>query len=249
MSKIIDIYKLVLCTAAVEAAVNQVSLMVGQNGTLSCEMYGYLRESIEWLKDGQQLQSGGRYSITVRNGSREGQNGGQSSVSSVVSQLTIQQVQEGDEGTYTCRAVGSGVQAIISVSFAGIAVIVCTNSKMLVIIINFMLFIVSTTVTWWTIASAAVGVMVVILVTCISFACCCIFITCRKNRRISSSTQWTPSAVNYETSNVTIISENPVYMQKEETFSVESGYIELHPIPTQGDQDTVEVQYDNLHLR
>ena len=52
-------------------------------------MYGYLRGEIEWVKDGQQVQSGGRYSITVSAGSREGQDGGESSVSSVVSQLTI----------------------------------------------------------------------------------------------------------------------------------------------------------------
>ena len=68
-------------------------------------MYGFLRGEIEWLKDSQQVQSGGRYSITVSAGSREGQDGGESSVSSVVSQLTIQQVKQEDEGTYTCTAV------------------------------------------------------------------------------------------------------------------------------------------------
>ena len=80
--------------------------VVGQNSILVCEMYGYLRGDIEWLKDGLLVQSGGRYSITVRAGTREGQDGGDSSVSSMVSQLTIQQVEERDEGTYTCSAGG-----------------------------------------------------------------------------------------------------------------------------------------------
>ena len=78
-------------------------------------MYGYLRGEIQWFKDGQQVQSGGRYSITVSAGSREGQDGGESSVSSVVSQLTIQQVEHGDEGTYTCTAVGTSLQDTISI--------------------------------------------------------------------------------------------------------------------------------------
>ena len=55
---------------------------------------------------------------------------------------------------------------------------------------------------------------------------------------MSPSPQRTPSAVNYETSNETTLSENPAYMHTEETPSVESEYIELHPIPGQGDQDT-----------
>ena len=79
-------------------------------------MYGYLRGEIEWVKDGQQVQSGGRYSITVSAGSREGQDGGESSVSSVVSQLTIQQVEQGDEGTYTCTAVETTLQERIYVN-------------------------------------------------------------------------------------------------------------------------------------
>ena len=94
-------------TVVIEAQDNMITQEIGQNSILLCEMYGYLRGEIEWLKNGQQVQSGGRYSITVRTGSREGQDGGESSVSSVVSQLTIQRVEEGDEGIYTCRASGT----------------------------------------------------------------------------------------------------------------------------------------------
>ena len=93
--------------AAINATDKQISVREGEAVSVSCEMYGYLRGEIEWLKDGQQVQSGGRYSITVSAGSREGQDGGESSVSSVVSQLTIQQVEQGAEGTYTCTSMGT----------------------------------------------------------------------------------------------------------------------------------------------
>ena len=105
-----------LYVAAINATAKQISVREGEAVIVSCEMYGYLRGEIEWLKDGQQVQSGGRYSITVSAGSREGQDGGESSVSSVVSQLTIQQVEQGDEGTYTCTAVGSTLQERIYVN-------------------------------------------------------------------------------------------------------------------------------------
>ena len=102
--------------AAISALAKQISISEGKAVSVSCEMYGYLRGEIEWLKDGQQVQlSGVRYNIAVRAGSREGQNGGESSVSSVVSQLTIQQVEQGDEGTYTCTAVGTTLQDTISI--------------------------------------------------------------------------------------------------------------------------------------
>ena len=104
--------------ATIEIEQDFITLETGQNVTLDCEMYGYLRGKIEWLKNGQQVQSGGRYSITVRTGSREGQDGGEDSVSSVVSQLTIQEVEEGDEGIYTCR-----VRNIQSTNFVALTVI------------------------------------------------------------------------------------------------------------------------------
>ena len=100
-------YLLFMHTVVLEAQPRMITQIIGQTSILVCEMYGYLRGEIEWLKNGQQVQLGVRYSISVRPGNREGQNGGESSVSSVVSQLTIQQVEEGDEGTYTCRAGGN----------------------------------------------------------------------------------------------------------------------------------------------
>ena len=114
-----------LCTtAAISALAKQISVREGEAVSVSCEMYGYLRGEIEWVKDGQQVQSGGRYSITVSAGSREGQNGGESSVSSVVSQLTIQQVEQGDEGTYTCTAAGIAtlLDTTVHINVAGLSV-------------------------------------------------------------------------------------------------------------------------------
>ena len=111
-----------LYVAAINATAKQISVREGEGVNVSCEMYGYLRRKIEWLKNDQQVQSGGRYSITVRAGSREGQDGGESSVSSVVSQLTIQQVKQRDEGTYTCTAVGTVLQDTVHVNVTGLCV-------------------------------------------------------------------------------------------------------------------------------
>ena len=110
--------------ATINATAKQISVREGDAVRVSCEMYGYLRGEIEWLKDGQQVQSGGRYNITVSAGSREGQDGGESSVSSVVSQLTIQQVEQGDEGTYTCTAVGAAtlLDTTVDINVAGLSV-------------------------------------------------------------------------------------------------------------------------------
>ena len=115
-----------LYIAAINATAKQISVSEGEAVSVSCEMYGYLlRGEIEWVKDGQQVQSGGRYNITVSAGSREGQDGGESSVSSVVSQLTIQQVEQRDEGTYTCKAAGIATlldTAAVYINVAGLSV-------------------------------------------------------------------------------------------------------------------------------
>ena len=110
--------------ATINATAKQISVREGEAVSVSCEMYGYLRGEIKWIKDGQQVQSGGRYNITVSAGSREGQDGGESSVSSVVSQLTIQQVEQGDEGTYTCKAAGIAtlLDTTVHINVAGLSV-------------------------------------------------------------------------------------------------------------------------------
>ena len=74
----------------------------GQNAMLSCEMYGYLTEGIVWMKDGQLVQSGEKYTIITRPGNRLGQDGGEMTTNSVISELTVLQLGQQDNGTYIC---------------------------------------------------------------------------------------------------------------------------------------------------
>ena len=77
---------------------------------LSCEMYGYLTDEIEWVRDGERLQSGADYAISSRSGDRTGQNGGETTTNSVISDLRVLQLEQQDGGTYVCRAKGTTVQ-------------------------------------------------------------------------------------------------------------------------------------------
>ena len=82
----------------------------GGSAMLSCEMYGYLTDEIEWVRDGELLQSGAGYAISTRPGDRTGQNGGETTTNSVISDLTVFELEQQDGGTYVCRAKGTTVQ-------------------------------------------------------------------------------------------------------------------------------------------
>ena len=86
--------------------------MIGQTLKLACEMYGYITSGIVWIKSGQQLQNGMNYTITTRVGSKAGQNG--EIDQSIVSELVIEQAEEGDEGTYVCNAINTQVADTIT---------------------------------------------------------------------------------------------------------------------------------------
>ena len=77
---------------------------------LSCEMFGYVTDEIEWVRDGELLQSGADYAIDSRLGDRTGQNGGETTTNSVISDLTVLQLEQQDSGNYVCRAKGTTVQ-------------------------------------------------------------------------------------------------------------------------------------------
>ena len=73
--------------------------------TLSCELYGYLNNSlptIVWTFDGNQLTDDSVFTITTEDGSRMIQNGGNIPRPSVRSILTINRPNISHVGAYTC---------------------------------------------------------------------------------------------------------------------------------------------------
>ena len=73
---------------------------------LTCEVYGYPRDSSPpvWSSPGRDLQTE-RFNITLSNGDRL-MNDSVPDTERVVSQLTITDVTEEDEGEYTCSVEG-----------------------------------------------------------------------------------------------------------------------------------------------
>ena len=83
----------------------------GRIAALSCEMYGYLTDEIEWVRDGELLQSGADYAISSSLGDRTGQNGGETTTNSVISELIVLCLEQQDSSPYVCRAKGAAVQS------------------------------------------------------------------------------------------------------------------------------------------
>ena len=77
--------------------------------TLSCELYGYLPEqlpTIVWTFGGDQLTDDSVFTITIQDGGRMIQNGGNTSQPSARSLLTINRPNTAHEGIYICSASG-----------------------------------------------------------------------------------------------------------------------------------------------
>ena len=76
---------------------------------LSCELYGYLTNSIPpiiWTLDGNQLTDDSVFTITTEDGNHMIQNGGNTPRPSVRSVLTINHPRTTHEGTYVCSVDG-----------------------------------------------------------------------------------------------------------------------------------------------
>ena len=86
---------------------------------MTCDFSGYLPGDYNITWTGPQdavLTSSGRHVISIANGLNQSQSGGDSPGPSVLSTLTISNVEETDEGTYNCSMMGlSGAQLTNSI--------------------------------------------------------------------------------------------------------------------------------------
>ena len=91
----------------------------GLNVSMTCDFSGYLPGDydITWTDpEGVALTSSGRHAISIADGLNQSQSGGESPGPSVLSTLTISDVELTDEGTYTCSMMGlSGAQLMGSI--------------------------------------------------------------------------------------------------------------------------------------
>ena len=104
----------------------------GQNVSVTCDFSGYLPGdyNITWTgPQGAVLTTSGRHAIFIDNGLNQSQSGGDSPGPSVLSTLTIFNVEEMDEGTYTCSMMGlSGPQLMDSIELIVTVLFAATSS-------------------------------------------------------------------------------------------------------------------------
>ena len=79
------------------------------NVTMACEIYGYFPPELPEIVWRFVAASGGDFTdlsnqATLLEGSRFIQNGGESPIPSVISELTISNISNSDGGTYTCHS-------------------------------------------------------------------------------------------------------------------------------------------------
>ena len=86
---------------------------------MTCDFSGYLPGAYNIIWTGPQgavLTSSGRHVISITDGLNQSQSGDDSPGPSVLSTLTISNVEEMDEGTYNCSMMGlSGAQLMDSI--------------------------------------------------------------------------------------------------------------------------------------
>ena len=70
-----------------------------------------MTDDIVWIKDRQFVQpAGASYIVSSRSGDKEGQNGGETTINSIISELTVFQLGQQDNDAYVCRAEGTTMQ-------------------------------------------------------------------------------------------------------------------------------------------
>ena len=93
-----------------------VSVTIGNNVTLSCEVYGYLQPNviIIWNYDTGVINDGENFQIATNIGSLIAIDFNGNTTNSIVSNLTIYNVNNSDNGTYSCMILGTSKQATIN---------------------------------------------------------------------------------------------------------------------------------------
>ena len=91
------------------------SANIGDNVTLSCEVYGYLPHNITiiWNYITGVINNGEHYNITTNTGSLIAIDFNGSITNSIVSNLTIYNVNSSDNGIYSCTILRTLLQATI----------------------------------------------------------------------------------------------------------------------------------------
>ena len=103
------------CYLAAELEVESPGTVVaGEPVTLSCELYGYGgAQEIIWMFDNEQIENDSNFTITVAEGNRFLQTGGDTPGPSMVSFLTINNPTTSHSGQYIC-STDPGVVLITS---------------------------------------------------------------------------------------------------------------------------------------
>ena len=93
-----------------------VSVTIGDNVTLSCEVYGYLPPNVTiiWNYITGLINNGEHYKITTNTGSLMAIDFNGNTTNSIVSNLKIYNVNSSDNGTYSCMIFGASKQATIN---------------------------------------------------------------------------------------------------------------------------------------
>ena len=93
-----------------------VSVTIGDNVTLSCEVYGYLPPNVTiiWNYITGVINNGEHYKITTNTGSLIAIDFNGNTTNSIVSNLMIYNVNSSDNGTYICMISETSLQRTIS---------------------------------------------------------------------------------------------------------------------------------------
>ena len=99
---------------------------------MSCDFSGYLpgAYTITWIGPGDvALTTGGHHEISIADGLNQSQSGGDSPGPSVLSTLTISNVEESDEGIYYCSMIGLSDPQLMESIGLSVSVTMMTGSN------------------------------------------------------------------------------------------------------------------------